>query len=70
MSGIRLLIFHWMPFWSFGFSQDFQGFLNDLQDWELSLKDKDKDKKLKAQASDKEISVIPVKTHYLILQVF
>lgn len=36
---------------------DFQGFLNDLQDWELSLKDKDKDKKLKAQSSDKEISV-------------
>ncbi|XP_022745727.1 RNA polymerase II-associated protein 3 isoform X4 [Durio zibethinus] len=31
---------------------DFQGFLNDLQDWELSLKDKDK--KMKSQASDKE----------------
>ncbi|XP_022745728.1 RNA polymerase II-associated protein 3 isoform X5 [Durio zibethinus] len=28
------------------------GFLNDLQDWELSLKDKDK--KMKSQASDKE----------------
>ncbi|XVE63127.1 hypothetical protein DITRI_Ditri06bG0175000 [Diplodiscus trichospermus] len=31
---------------------DFQGFLNDLQDWEFSLKDKDK--KMKSQASDKE----------------
>ncbi|XVF57586.1 hypothetical protein PTKIN_Ptkin06aG0217400 [Pterospermum kingtungense] len=30
---------------------DFQGFLNDLQDWELSL---DKDKKMKLQSSDKE----------------
>ncbi|XP_015874894.3 uncharacterized protein LOC107411756 isoform X1 [Ziziphus jujuba] len=30
---------------------DFQGFLNDLQDWELSLKDKDK--KMRPQASDK-----------------
>ncbi|CAN7120416.1 unnamed protein product [Brassica rapa subsp. narinosa] len=29
--------------------QDFQGFLNDLQDWELSLKDKDK--KMKQQPS-------------------
>ncbi|XP_024019106.1 RNA polymerase II-associated protein 3 [Morus notabilis] len=35
----------------------FQGFLNDLQDWEFSLEDKDKDKKMKAQASDKGISV-------------
>lgn len=36
---------------SFGFEflffQDFQGFLNDLQDWELLLKDKDK--KIKQQ---------------------
>ncbi|XP_007031159.2 PREDICTED: RNA polymerase II-associated protein 3 isoform X4 [Theobroma cacao] len=31
---------------------DFQGFLNNLQDWELSLKEKDK--KMKSQASDKE----------------
>ncbi|OMO86278.1 Tetratricopeptide TPR-1 [Corchorus capsularis] len=31
---------------------DFQGFLNDLEDWELSLKDKDK--KMKSQASSKE----------------
>ncbi|KAL4354172.1 hypothetical protein GQ457_06G021710 [Hibiscus cannabinus] len=31
---------------------DFQGFLNDLQDWELSLKDKDKKKT--SQASGKE----------------
>ncbi|KDP23389.1 hypothetical protein JCGZ_23222 [Jatropha curcas] len=30
---------------------DFQGFLNDLQDWELSLKDKDK--KMKPHSSDK-----------------
>ncbi|XP_021687734.2 uncharacterized protein LOC110669982 isoform X2 [Hevea brasiliensis] len=30
---------------------DFQGFLNDLQDWELSLKDRDK--KMKPPASDK-----------------
>ncbi|CAN7016675.1 unnamed protein product [Brassica rapa subsp. trilocularis] len=30
-------------------AQDFQGFLNDLQDWELSLKDKDK--KMKQQPS-------------------
>ncbi|KAB1202103.1 RNA polymerase II-associated protein 3 [Morella rubra] len=30
---------------------DFQGFLNDLQDWELSLKDKDK--KMKPQAPQK-----------------
>ncbi|PKI32023.1 hypothetical protein CRG98_047586 [Punica granatum] len=30
---------------------DFQGFLNDLQDWELSLKDKDK--KMKSQVSNK-----------------
>ena len=36
--------------------QDFQGFLNDLQDWELSLEDKDK--KMKGQAYDKGISVI------------
>ncbi|EEF49966.1 heat shock protein 70 (HSP70)-interacting protein, putative [Ricinus communis] len=34
---------------------DFQGFLNDLQDWELSLKD-NKDKKLKPQASHKKTS--------------
>ncbi|KAL5565905.1 hypothetical protein UlMin_029069 [Ulmus minor] len=33
---------------------DFQGFLNDLQDWELSLEDKDK--KMKGQAYDKGIS--------------
>ncbi|KAE8675447.1 Tetratricopeptide repeat (TPR)-like superfamily protein, putative isoform 2 [Hibiscus syriacus] len=33
-------------------AMDFQGFLNDLQDWELSLRDKDK-KKL-SQASGKE----------------
>ena len=32
--------------------QDFQGFLNDLQDWELSVKDKDK--KMKPQAPQKE----------------
>ncbi|EOY11663.1 Tetratricopeptide repeat (TPR)-like superfamily protein, putative isoform 4 [Theobroma cacao] len=31
---------------------DFQGFLNNLQDWELSLKEKDKI--MKSQASDKE----------------
>ncbi|GLT66831.1 hypothetical protein SLA2020_391770 [Shorea laevis] len=31
---------------------DFQGFLNDLQDWELSLKDKDK--KMKPQAFENE----------------
>ena len=31
--------------------QDFQGFLNDLQDWEL-LKDSDKKMKKKSQASD------------------
>lgn len=31
---------------------DFQGFLNDLQDWELSVKDKDK--KMKPQAPQKE----------------
>lgn len=30
------------------FYQDFEGFLNNLQDWELSLKDKDK--KLKSQS--------------------
>ncbi|OWM62899.1 hypothetical protein CDL15_Pgr020193 [Punica granatum] len=33
---------------------DFQGFLNDLQDWELSLKDKDK--KMKSQVSNKASS--------------
>lgn len=38
------------------FFQDFQGFLNDLQDWELSLKDKDK--KMKPQAPDKAKSVL------------
>ncbi|KAK9919971.1 hypothetical protein M0R45_028541 [Rubus argutus] len=32
---------------------DFQGFLSDLQDWELSLKDKDK--KMRPQDSNKEI---------------
>ncbi|KAL5786716.1 hypothetical protein ACOSQ2_009108 [Xanthoceras sorbifolium] len=31
---------------------DFQGFLNDLQDWELSLKDKDK--KMKPQTSEND----------------
>ncbi|XP_044498112.1 RNA polymerase II-associated protein 3-like isoform X2 [Mangifera indica] len=31
---------------------DFQGFLNDLQDWEFSLKDKDK--RMKPQASQKD----------------
>ncbi|XP_023894066.1 uncharacterized protein LOC112005995 isoform X3 [Quercus suber] len=36
-------------------AMDFQGFLNDLQDWELSLKDKDK--KMKPQAPQKEKSV-------------
>ncbi|KAK9292924.1 hypothetical protein L1049_020905 [Liquidambar formosana] len=36
-------------------SLDFQGFLNDLQDWELSLKEKDK--KMKPQTPDKEKSV-------------
>ncbi|GMI79390.1 Spaghetti, tetratricopeptide repeat 5 [Hibiscus trionum] len=35
-------------------AMDFQGFLNDLQDWELSLKDKDKKKT--SQASAKEQS--------------
>ncbi|CAN8244764.1 unnamed protein product [Cochlearia groenlandica] len=35
-------------------TQDFQGFLNDLQDWELSLKDKDK--KLKQQPSNNSSS--------------
>lgn len=45
-----------LPFWFLLFSQDFQGFLNDLQDWDLTLKDKDK--KMRPQASDKEISVI------------
>lgn len=44
------------------FSQDFQGFLNDLQDWELSLKDKDK--KMKPQASNNEISVIWINKFY------
>ncbi|XP_050225389.1 uncharacterized protein LOC126674896 isoform X2 [Mercurialis annua] len=34
---------------------DFQGFLNDLQDWELSVKD-NKDKKIKPQASHKRTS--------------
>lgn len=34
---------------------DFQGFLNDLQDWELSVKDKGK--KMKPQAAHKEESV-------------
>ncbi|XP_044483074.1 RNA polymerase II-associated protein 3 isoform X2 [Mangifera indica] len=34
--------------------QDFQGFLNDLQDWEFSLKDKDRDKRMKTQASQKD----------------
>lgn len=38
------------------FLQDFQGFLNDLQDWELSSKGKDK--KLKPQASNKEKEVL------------
>ncbi|RVW39144.1 RNA polymerase II-associated protein 3 [Vitis vinifera] len=32
---------------------DFQGFLTDLQDWELSLKEKDK--KMKAQAEEKDV---------------
>lgn len=36
--------------WSIRF-QDFQGFLNNLQDWELSLKHGDK--KMKPPASDK-----------------
>ncbi|GMG99781.1 hypothetical protein Nepgr_001621 [Nepenthes gracilis] len=36
-------------------AMDFQGFLNDFQDWELSLKDKDK--KLKPQASEKGQSI-------------
>ncbi|KAB2006000.1 hypothetical protein ES319_D11G310200v1 [Gossypium barbadense] len=35
-------------------AMDFQGFLNDLQDWELSLKDKGKNKKMTSQASGKE----------------
>ncbi|KAM7481785.1 hypothetical protein LguiB_006368 [Lonicera macranthoides] len=35
-----------------GLDQDFEGFLNNLQDWELSLKDKDK--KLKSQSAGKE----------------
>ncbi|KAA0048074.1 RNA polymerase II-associated protein 3 isoform X1 [Cucumis melo var. makuwa] len=37
---------------SVGFDDDFQGFLNDLQDWEVSFKGKDK--KLKPQAIGKE----------------
>ena len=41
--------------------QDFQGFLNDLQDWELSLKDKDK--KMKPQAPQKEKSVTILISH-------
>ncbi|CAN1784445.1 RNA polymerase II-associated protein 3, partial [Linum perenne] len=35
-------------------AMDFQGFLNDLQDWELKLQDKDK--RLKPLASDKKAS--------------
>jgi tetratricopeptide (TPR) repeat protein len=35
---------------NFFFFQDFQGFFNDLQDWELSLKDKDK--KIKQQPAN------------------
>lgn len=36
--------------------QDFEGLLNNLQDWELSFKDKDK--KLKSQSMGKEKMVI------------
>lgn len=32
--------------------QDFQGFLNDLQDWDLSLNEKDKKMKHKASSKD------------------
>lgn len=32
--------------------QDFQGFLNDLQDWDLSLNEKDKKMKHKASPKD------------------
>ncbi|XP_042492732.1 RNA polymerase II-associated protein 3 isoform X2 [Macadamia integrifolia] len=35
---------------------DFQGFLNDLQDWELSLKEKDKKLKGQAQGQKKAVS--------------
>jgi hypothetical protein len=41
--------------------QDFQGFLNDLQDWELSVKDKDK--KMKPQAPQKEKLVTILISH-------
>lgn len=42
--------------------QDFQGFLSDLQDWELSLKDKDK--KMRPQQPNKEAPVIFLATHF------
>ncbi|KAJ4957225.1 hypothetical protein NE237_014008 [Protea cynaroides] len=35
---------------------DFQGFLNDLQDWEVSLKEKDKKLKAQAQGEKKVVS--------------
>lgn len=43
-------------FWCCSDLQDFQGFLTDLQDWELSLKEKDK--KMKAQAEEKVTLVL------------
>ncbi|GAB4835673.1 hypothetical protein Ancab_000583 [Ancistrocladus abbreviatus] len=42
---------------------DFQGFLNDLQDWEISLKDKDK--KLKPQTAQKGKSIAGKSSDYL-----
>nr|XP_009767339.1 PREDICTED: RNA polymerase II-associated protein 3 isoform X6 [Nicotiana sylvestris] len=39
-------------YWHYLADQDMQGLLNNLQDWELSLKDKDK--KMKSQARGKE----------------
>lgn len=41
--------------------QDFEGLLNNLQDWELSFKDKDK--KLKSQSLGKEKLVSDLNSH-------
>ncbi|KAL2514027.1 Tetratricopeptide repeat (TPR)-like superfamily protein [Forsythia ovata] len=41
--------------------QDFEGLLNNLQDWELSFKDKDK--KLKSQSADKDKLDLPAQRH-------
>ncbi|KAL3538275.1 hypothetical protein ACH5RR_001641 [Cinchona calisaya] len=42
-------------------AQDFEGLLNNLQDWELSFKDKDK--KLKSQSPGKEKLDLPAQRH-------